>query len=199
VVLRDSDASLSSASVGWSHGLASVTTKTPSSRGARIGFWVVAFLGVPAAAIAWAWYGFALFEAQTEQSKALAAGTSMAGFGETLGGVPLALAHLVGLATLVILGWNGYRGRGIALAIAVVLISSAIGIGGAQLVWAGNCFSSASTTTRKFLNAQLLSIVLQPDRRPSASTAVLDYIWRACGESFRALGASPKAVQMVII
>jgi hypothetical protein len=120
--------------------LPQVTTRTPSSRGARIGFWVVAALGVPAAAVAWTWYGFAQFEAQTEQSKALAAGTSMAGFGEALGGVPLALAHLVGIVTLLVLGWSGYRGRGIVLAIAAVLISSAIGIGGAQLLWAGELF-----------------------------------------------------------
>jgi hypothetical protein len=48
-----------------------VTAKTPSSPGTRIGFWLVAALGVPAAAIAWTWYGLVQFEAQTEQSKAL--------------------------------------------------------------------------------------------------------------------------------
>lgn len=111
-----------------------------TSRGARIGFWVVAALGVPAAALAWSWYGLAQFEAQTEQSKALSAGTAMAGFAEAWAGVPLVLTHIVGLITLVVLGWKGYRGRGIALAILAVFSSSVVGIVVAQLLWAGELF-----------------------------------------------------------
>jgi hypothetical protein len=68
---------------------------------------VAASLGVIASAIAWVWYGFAHFEAQTEQPKALSAGTTMAGFAEVIGGViPLVLAHLLGLALLLVLGWR---------------------------------------------------------------------------------------------
>lgn len=83
------------------------------SAGARIAFWVIAGFGVVASAIAWAWYGLAQEEAQSEQGKAVAAGTSMAGFAEVVGGLPLILAHLLGLGMLLIFGWRGYRRRGV--------------------------------------------------------------------------------------
>lgn len=120
--------------------LPGVAAKTQPSRGMGIGFIVVAVLGVPTAAVAWTWYGLAQFEAQSEQGKALAAGTTMAGTGEIMGGVPLVLAHLVGLVTLLVLGWKGERGRGIALAILAVVIASLVGIGIAQLLWEGQLF-----------------------------------------------------------
>lgn len=113
---------------------------TTPSRDTRIAFWIVAGFGVLAAALVWTWYGLAMAEAESEQGKAIAAGTTMAGFGEIAGGVPLILAHVVGLVALMVLGWKGYRGRGIALAIAAVLISSVIGIGVAQLLWEGELF-----------------------------------------------------------
>jgi Sec-independent protein secretion pathway component TatC len=105
-----------------------------------VSFWVVASLGVVASAIAWVWYGMAQEEAQSEQSKAVSAGTSMAGFAELVGGVPLVLAHLVGLGVLLILGWRSYRKHGIILAVVAVAIASAIGILCAQLLWAGDLF-----------------------------------------------------------
>lgn len=114
-----------------------LSARPPRGRNA---FWVVAALGVLASSIAWTWYGFAQFEAQSEQGKTLSAGTTMAGFAELLGGLPLALAHFVGIATLAVLGWHSYRSRGIVLAIAVVMITSAIGVGFAQLLWAGELF-----------------------------------------------------------
>ena len=91
------------------------------SRGARIAFWIVASLGVIASAVAWVWYGLAHFEAQTEQPKALSAGTTMAGFAEVIGGVPLVLAHLIGLILLLLLGWWSYGKRGILAAILAVI------------------------------------------------------------------------------
>lgn len=112
----------------------------PKPRGPRVSFWVVASLGVVASAIAWVWYGMAQEEAQSEQGKAVSAGTSMAGFAELVGGVPLVLAHLVGLGVLLILGWRSYRARGIILAVVAVAIASAIGILCAQLLWAGDLF-----------------------------------------------------------
>jgi len=117
-----------------------VSQAKASSPGARAGFWVVAVLGVVLSAIAWTWYGLAFFEAQTEQGKALSAGTTMAGTGELMGGVPVALAHVGGLITLLILGWKGYRARGIVLAFVAVLVCSAIGIGVAQVLWEGQLF-----------------------------------------------------------
>lgn len=110
------------------------------SRGSRVAFWVVASLGVVASAVSWVWYGMAQEEAQSEQGKAVSAGTSMAGFAELVGGIPLVLAHLVGLGLLLIFGWGGYRKRGVVLAIAAVAVASIIGILCAQLLWAGELF-----------------------------------------------------------
>jgi hypothetical protein len=110
------------------------------SQGGRTAFWVVAALGPLAAAIAWTWYGFAQFEAQTEQGKAVSAGTTMAGFAEVFGGIPLVLAHIIGLAVLMPLGWFAYRGRGVVGAVAAVVIASIIGIVIAQVLWAGELF-----------------------------------------------------------
>jgi len=115
-------------------------TQTGPSRGLGIGFIVVAVLGFPTAAAAWTWYGLAQFEAQSEQGKALAAGTTMAGTGEIMGGVPLVLAHIVGLVTLVVLGWKAQRGRGIALAIVAVAVTSVVGIVIAEMLWEGQLF-----------------------------------------------------------
>ncbi|GAA5207177.1 hypothetical protein [Microbacterium kyungheense] len=111
-----------------------------TSSTSRTAFWVVAALGPLSAAIAWFWYGFAQAEAQSEQGKALAAGTTMAGFAEVVGGIPLVLAHIVGVGLLVTLGWFGYRGRGIALALGAVLVASLIGVGVAQLTYGGELF-----------------------------------------------------------
>ena len=77
----------------------SATTGSISDEKARRGFWVFASLGALAAAIAWTWYGGAQFEAQSEEPKAVSAGTTMAGFAEVIGGVPLVIAHLLGLVT----------------------------------------------------------------------------------------------------
>ena len=110
------------------------------SRRARTGFGIVLAASVPMLAVAWCWYGFAQQEAQSEQGKALAAGTSMAGFGELLGGAPLGLVHAVGLVTLLALGWRGFRARGLVLAIAGLCAASAIGVGVAQVLWAGRLF-----------------------------------------------------------
>ena len=109
-------------------------------RGARIAFWIVASLGVVASAVAWVWYGLAQFEAQTEQPKALSAGTTMAGFAEAIGGVPLVFAHLVGLTLLLILGWRSYGKRGIPAAILAVIVASGAGIIAAQILWGGELF-----------------------------------------------------------
>lgn len=110
------------------------------SQRARTRFWVIASLGIAAAAIAWFWYGFVQLEAQTEQGKALVAGTTMAGFAEVVGGIPLVFAHLLGLGVLLLLGWRGYRGRGIAFAFLAVLVASGLGVLCAQLLWQGQLF-----------------------------------------------------------
>ncbi|MBW9119065.1 hypothetical protein JNB63_03070 [Microbacterium trichothecenolyticum] len=109
-------------------------------QGARRTFWTVAALGPLAAAVAWTRYGFAQYEAQGEQGKALSAGTTMAGFAEVIGGIPLVLAHIIGLAVLMPLGWFAYRGRGLAAAVAAVVVASIIGIVIAEVLFAGELF-----------------------------------------------------------
>lgn len=110
------------------------------SRGTRRAFWIVASLGVIASAVAWVWYGFAQFEAQTEQPKALSAGTTIAGLAEVIGGVPLVVAHLIGLILLLLLGWRSYGKRGILAAILAVIVASGVGLIAAQILWDGKLF-----------------------------------------------------------
>lgn len=109
-------------------------------RGVANPFWVFAALGVPILAIAWTWYGLAQSEAASEQGKALAAGTTMASFGESFGGIPLVVVHLIGLIILVVLGWKKHGGHGIAVAFLALIIASFIGIGIAQVLWEGQLF-----------------------------------------------------------
>ncbi|MCJ1699794.1 hypothetical protein MT356_08660 [Rathayibacter festucae] len=111
-----------------------------SGHRARFGFWTMACLGVPAALFSWCWFGFAMAEAQSEQGKALAAGTTMAGFGETVGGIPVAVAHVVGLIVLLVLAHRAYRGSALVFACTAVIVASVIGLGGAQLLFGGAVF-----------------------------------------------------------
>lgn len=105
-----------------------------------IWFWIVAALGPVAASTAWIWYGFAQEEAQSEQGKAISAGTTMAGFAEVLGGVPLVIAHLVGLIILAVLGRRALGWWGLLLALAAVVAASLVGVGAAQLLYGGELF-----------------------------------------------------------
>ena len=80
----------------------------PQSKGARIAFWLIAGFGIVASAIAWAWYGMAQEEAQSEQGKAVAAGTSMAGFAEVDRQQPLRSMTQIRIGQL---GTSGARGN----------------------------------------------------------------------------------------
>ena len=129
------------AAVGSRRGGQRVNADQSAAQGGRTAFWTVAALGPLAAAVAWTWYGFAQYEAQSEQGKALSADTTMAGFAEVIGGVPLVLAHIIGLAVLMPLGWFAYRGRGLAAAVAAVVIASIVGIVIGQVLFAGELFN----------------------------------------------------------
>ena len=63
----------------------------------------------------------------------------MAGFAELVGGVPLLIAHLLGLV-LLLFGWWGYGKRGIAMALAALTVTSLIGVIVAQFLFAGELF-----------------------------------------------------------
>lgn len=112
------------------------------SEAAHRGFWIVAALAIPVLTVAWVWYGMAQSEAQQDQGKALAAGTTMAGYAELVGGVPLVAAHVILLGVLLGFGWFGFRrsGAGVLAAVLVVIVASAIGIGIAQVLLAGQLF-----------------------------------------------------------
>lgn len=119
------------------------TASVPThSRTARLVFWIAAALAIPVLTVAWVWYGMAQSEAQEDQGKALAAGTTMAGFAELVGGVPLAAAHVIVFGVLLGFGWFGFRrpGRGVLAAVLVVVVASAAGIAIAQVLFAGQLF-----------------------------------------------------------
>ena len=54
---------------------------------------VSAGLSVAVLSILWCWYGLAQLEAETDQGKALTAGTTMEGTAFWMGGLPLLVAH----------------------------------------------------------------------------------------------------------
>ncbi|WP_193750717.1 hypothetical protein [Leucobacter chromiiresistens] len=84
-----------------------------------------------------------LVEEAHEQGKAEAAGRTMAGFAATVGGVPLVLAHVIGLVLLSRIGWRVWRGAGLAYAALAVAAASIVGIGVGQLLFGGNLFYTA--------------------------------------------------------
>ncbi len=109
--------------------------------GRATSFWVFAAAGIVVLSFAWCWYGLAQMEAETEQSKALAAGQTMDGFALWFGGVPLIVAHLIDVAILLPLGWRRWRGRGVAYGLIAVVIASAVGIGVGELLFVGDLFN----------------------------------------------------------
>lgn len=103
-------------------------------------FWGWAGAGILVMSLAWSWLGLAVSEEYTEQGKALAAGTTMEGFAALVGGVPLVVAHVVGLAVLLLLGWRECRARGIVVGTAAVIGASLVGLGLAQILFEGQVF-----------------------------------------------------------
>jgi hypothetical protein len=103
---------------------------------------VLSVVGVVVMIVAWNWFGLAHEEEMTEQPKALAAGSTEAGFGAVVGGVPLVFAHLVGLVLLAIVAVRGRAKRwtGFVYAVVAVALASGIGIVVAQVLWAGELF-----------------------------------------------------------
>ncbi|RKQ94592.1 hypothetical protein U746_0341 [Mycolicibacterium mucogenicum 261Sha1.1M5] len=118
-----------------------VTLSTSQTRrGTQSAFWAFAGIGVLVLAVTWAWYGLAIHEEASEQGKAEAAGTTMAGFAAMVGGVPLVLAHLVGVVLLSVLGWRTWRAVGLAYTLLSVTAASLLGLGAAQFLFGGNLF-----------------------------------------------------------
>ncbi|MEV8338850.1 hypothetical protein [Leucobacter sp. NPDC077196] len=104
---------------------------------ARTAFWTYVGIGVGVMTVAWTWMGFATLEEITEQGKAEAAGTTMAGFAALIGGVPLVVAHLIGLSLLLRAGWRWWRGEGLICGLGATAVVSLIGFGVAQILFGG--------------------------------------------------------------
>lgn len=103
-------------------------------------FRVFAGLSVAVLSILWCWYGLAQLEAETDQGKALAAGTTMEGTAFWMGGLPLLVAHAILAAILLRSGWRAWRARGLWVGVLAVVVASAIGIGVGQIVFGGRLF-----------------------------------------------------------
>ena len=101
-------------------------------------FWILAFVGVPVMIGAWMLLPLASLEEGTEQGKALAAGSTMAGTTLVMGVLPLVVVHLIGFALLCMIGWLGAASprNGVLWGVAAVAAASALGFV-AALVFSG--------------------------------------------------------------
>jgi hypothetical protein len=117
-----------------------------SSTGGRAAFWTVTAIGTILICLGWFWYGLSFFEEMTEQCKALAADSSMAGQGLLFAGTPLVFAHCVVLLPLLLIGakYRSPRRAGILSAVVAVLVASALGIAVNELVWSGDLFAMSA-------------------------------------------------------
>ncbi len=60
-----------------------------------------------------------------------------------VGGVPLVVAHMLGLVVLSMSGWRTWRGAGHVYALLAVAAASLVGLGVGQLLFEGNLFYTA--------------------------------------------------------
>ena len=93
------------------------------SRSSRALFWTFAAIGIPATFAGWLMLVIASYEEASEQGKAVAAGTTMAGTTIVLGVIPLVIVHLIGFVILCALGALGriHRSKGALLGAAAVV------------------------------------------------------------------------------
>ena len=93
---------------------------------------------------AWMLLPLASLEEVTEQGKAVATGSTMAGTTLLFGVLPLVLAHLIGLGLLCSIGGAGRleRKRGALRGAAMVLVASGIGLAAAWVLSGGELIYS---------------------------------------------------------
>lgn len=117
-----------------------------SSAKGQAAFWTIAAIGTVVLCLAWFWYGFSFFEEMTEQCKAVAASSSMAGTGVLFAGPPVVFAHLAVLLPLLLIGakYRSPRRTGILFAVVAVLVASALGIAVNELLWSGELFAMSA-------------------------------------------------------
>lgn len=102
-------------------------------------FWSLAVLGLPIMCGAWIWLTLASTEQVTESAAAPAGDASTDGLFVIFGVVPLVLVHAFGLVTLRLIAPREQRARGTswAMAVAVILVTSGIGLASALLINGG--------------------------------------------------------------
>ncbi|MDY0827593.1 hypothetical protein SK224_00475 [Microbacterium sp. BG28] len=109
-------------------------------------FWLLTVVGVLVMTGAWFLLALASLEEGTEQSKALAAGTTMAGTTLLLGVAPLVIAHIAGFALLCLVATTGRfdRARGVLWAGGAVAAASLIGLAVVLVLSGGELIYTAS-------------------------------------------------------
>jgi hypothetical protein len=114
-------------------------------RSSRIAFWTFTAIGVPATFAGWLMLVIASYEEVSEQGKAVAAGTTMAGTTFVLGVIPLVIVHFIGFVILCALGALGrlHRGKGALLGAAAVVGASLISLAVVLIIGGGHLLASA--------------------------------------------------------
>jgi hypothetical protein len=109
-------------------------------------FWILAIIGLVVMTGAWILLPLASLEEVTEQGKAVAAGTTMAGTTVLFGIVPLVVAHAVGLLLLCTIGVQGRRDRrrGFWLGVVAVVAASIVGLTVTLILTGGQLIATAS-------------------------------------------------------
>ncbi|MFJ4997751.1 hypothetical protein ACIP5T_06340 [Microbacterium sp. NPDC088619] len=95
-------------------------------------------------AVAWVWCGMSYEEQFSEQSKAVSAGSTMEGWGFTVGLVPVLVFHaLVAIGAFLAVRDGGRRGvlASLALALVLVVAVSLPGFVAVQLLYGGTMFA----------------------------------------------------------
>lgn len=95
-------------------------------------------------AVAWVWCGMSYEEQFSEQSKAVSAGSTMEGWGFTVGSVPVLVFHaLVAIGAFFAVRDGGRRGvlASLALALVLVVAVSLPGFVAVQLLYGGTMFA----------------------------------------------------------
>lgn len=91
----------------------------------------MSLLGVVFLGAAWGWFGLAQLESVTEECKAAATGSTMAGFTILIGGVPLLLCHIGVFTALFFVGRPAYRSGATVLSVVILVTASLIAV----LIW----------------------------------------------------------------
>ena len=109
----------------------------------RVAAWTLALaLSVILFAVAWAWCWLSFDEEFSEEGKAQAAGTTMAGWGLQFGLIPVLVVHALVLVCLFLAIRDGWRtvGRSLLIALGALVATSLPGFIAVQILSGGSMF-----------------------------------------------------------